>query len=189
MKIMMDESSPSSQGETKPIRESRVDPRARVYKRLVLWGILAFSAWVLYQTPCIPTYRSSGSRPLSFERAQRRCPIRLPSTAQNVQYKHFSFLLYFAESVRFEAPVADCLAHIRTVIEDHNARYTSGLRQTPIKWTPITTPPSKVQLGLDVPWFDIHNIQSGIQAGARGTIQPAIWVDAERGVFYYMMTD
>jgi hypothetical protein len=40
-----------------------------------------------------------------------------------------------------------------------------------------------------VPWFTPDAIQSGVEGGKRRSHQPRVWVDTDRGVFYYEYMD
>jgi hypothetical protein len=39
------------------------------------------------------------------------------------------------------------------------------------------------------PWFDVWNIRKGLETTAGGSYCPRVWIDTERGTFYYMLTD
>lgn len=42
---------------------------------------------------------------------------------------------------------------------------------------------------LPAPWFAPGDIRKGLVAGATRSHTPGIWIDTERGVFYYQYTD
>jgi hypothetical protein len=42
---------------------------------------------------------------------------------------------------------------------------------------------------VSAPWFDPQVIQKGFLAGKASSHTPAIWIDSERGVFYYQYHD
>ncbi len=161
---------------------------SRRKRRWVVPLVVAVTFALLWQTPLIPRYSSSGG-PVSVERARRRCPIPLPASARNVQYKTFRFWVAYEEYVRFEAPVEDCVAHVPVVIRQWNADSPSDLRQTSETPQPLEQAPRHPGMLLDVPWFDVENIKKGLSAGAGGPLVPTVWVDSQRGVFYYMVTD
>ena len=48
-----------------------------------------------------------------------------------------------------------------------------------------STEPSRSAL----PWFDPQSIRAGLVGGEEGGGQPVIWIDTNRGVFYYMCSD
>ena len=51
-------------------------------------------------------------------------------------------------------------------------------------WTTKTS-----QFGNALPWFDPQSIKTGFVGGERGSHQPSIWIDAEKGIFYYHYSD
>lgn len=75
------------------------------------------------------------------------------------------------------------------VIRQWNAKNPSDLRQASETSRPLEQAPRHPQFLLDVPWFDIENIKDGLSAGTGGPLVPTVWVDSQRGVFYYMVTD
>ena len=82
------------------------------------------------------------------------------------------------------------MAHAKHVLELYNSeeqkpeRKVEGLR--PIKEIEgLENDPSP----LSVPWFDPRSIKKGLVGGEGGSHQPLIWIDTEKGIFYYQYHD
>lgn len=91
------------------------------------------------------------------------------------------------EFLRFEAPVADCIAHAEHCLAMHNAEQHMKVNQTlrPIKRIEGVLQNTEP---LSVPWFDPSSIRTGLVGGDTGG-GPRIWIDTEKGVFYWQLTD
>ncbi len=120
--------------------------------------------------------------------------MRLPESANNVQYAFYHEWIAALELVRFDASVQDCRAVAEEIVAKHNAenpdRRIPGLR--PIDPTghdpqqptfPIGTEP------LSAPWFNPEMIRTGLVAGEIGSHTPVVWIDTERGVLFYYYSD
>jgi len=161
----------------------------RGFRRILLCSSILLVAFLLLnQTPCIPHLRQTHG-PVPLEKAGSGCPIPLPASARNIQYRSFIFFQAYEDSVRSEAPVADCLAHADRVFKYWRERYRSDLYQEPGPLQPIDQPPQHPHLSAEIPWFDVENIRNGMNAGCRHPMQPTVWIDLDRGVFYYLLTD
>lgn len=129
------------------------------------------------------------SEPVSLEDARQQLSIPLPDGAANILYGQYAELSAHEFVLRFEAPVEVCKSHAEVLINRHNrdnpgSRVSGELRE-------ITEPPPTIlaQPPLNITWFDIDNIRNGVVTGEVGSHQPRIWIDTERGVFYYIVTD
>ena len=128
--------------------------------------------------------------PLTVTRARELgCPIPLPDSARNVQFAYYHHWIEFEMDVRFEASPEICKEHVKTVIEA-NAKNYKWLPH-PTDLIPVTSmPPINNHDGLGViPWFDIDNITHGVGRSGQGSYDPDIWIDDDRGIFYYRITD
>jgi hypothetical protein len=143
---------------------------------------ISYFAWVWMHDEIM---ESRGA--ITREQAQRECPIPLPASAHAVQYAWIvGGLQYTFQFVRFEAPVADCFAHAQSLFAEnaaHNPRY-----KVPT-FVPTSHPSAPGCSELHTEWFDIQNIVDGKSAGNGPGNGPQIWIDTERGVFYYYLTD
>jgi len=130
------------------------------------------------------------SRPLSFQEARSKCPIPLPAGARNVQFAFIQDWIYYQCFVRFEVNYDEGVAHAENVFRDHAEqmkwKFTEPRRE------PITSPPSpgiSPDRALRVEWFDVAKIRSGISFGELNSWQPQVWVDKDRNLFFYCLTD
>lgn len=116
----------------------------------------------------------------------------LPTTATNLfcAYSNVGFT-GFVEIHRFDSPTTECIKHAETLL--HRIRPSKAT-----KLTPLTTSPQSVRHCLDnmglkeVTWFDIETIHSGFEGhleAADATPAVTVWVDSERGRFYYFSSD
>jgi len=127
---------------------------------------------------------------MTLSQAQAVLTIPLPAGATNISYASWSMGAGFEEYLRFEAPPQTCLAHAPVVLARAPATGTAPASGPAPSLAPIATPPSPVHSSnLDVSWFDVQNIREGVTSGGGGSHVPVVWVDANRGVFYYRMTD
>jgi hypothetical protein len=130
---------------------------------------------------------------LALDQAQKVCPIPLPISATNIwiaTYYHFQAL---GEYVRFEAPAEDCKEHVRSILTQHRERF-EHLRGhfDEGEWREIT-PTNRPQIAIvgfrnGLSWFDVEHITNGVTMGG-GPCIPQFWVDYDRGIFYYCLTD
>jgi len=121
---------------------------------------------------------SETSQPVTREEALKHLkPSSLPASARDIQY-YLMFMQVtpgFTQCVRFEAPVDDC----KTLAHD-----LLGLALL----VPVSHP-SRPR-SSDVPaWFEPNNITKGIMGGKGYDGQPKIWIDEERGIYYFYLTD
>jgi hypothetical protein len=134
------------------------------------------------------------SKPLTVEEARQKLTFLLPDSAKNVQFASYREWVAALDFIRFEAPVEDCCAIAQKIIAQHNTenpdRRVQGLR--PLDRTDRNKDQPMLQSTtspLSVPWFDPQSIRKGFVAGETHSHTPSIWIDAERGVFYYQYTD
>lgn len=93
--------------------------------------------------------------------------------------------------VRFEAPPQDCVNHINTVKAYWEEEWDTSLGnfQPP---GPIEEPSYDRHFYSDPyspAWFEPNTIDEGVTAGGGGTGVPMVWVDTQRGIFYYEISD
>ena len=128
--------------------------------------------------------------PISLELAKKGCPISLPESALNIQYGVWSLWQASMSFVRFEAPVADCLKYAERVLDEHVLAYNlTGASIVKNTDFPKQHNPGTPADNFDVSWFDVEAISSGVQFelkfDQRSYGSPIIYVDQNRGVFYY----
>jgi len=131
--------------------------------------------------------------PVSLDSAKKECPISLPSSASNIQYGIWSLWQASMTYVRFEAPVRDCLEHAEKGLYEDAKAY--GLKNATIVSStnfPEPEPPNTLD-DFDVDWFDVKNLSNGIkfelEPWLRAGGSPIVYIDQERGIFYYSHFD
>lgn len=158
----------------------------------VFLGFLGIVWWGITTPDIVRT-----AHPVPRTEAEQRCPIPLPAGARNVEYAVWSHWISFIVLVRFEAPPEECVKHIDTILTWHdekNPALTTLQKRRPrppsYSGVPVTHV-DRVDTSVlkPVPWFNPHLITRGIHAGVPGSHTPEVWVDLERGVFYYRETD
>ena len=127
------------------------------------------------------------SGPTLREKAQPHCLIQLPPSARDVQYATLAGGLQDGQFfIRFEAPVADCHAAAMAVFAVWMK--TEGIQDYP-RFEQVNHPPPYRSSRLHTEWFDVENISNGSVAGSGSSWMPRIWIDEDRGIFYYTVTD
>lgn len=138
--------------------------------------------------------------PLSYQDAIKNghCPIALPSEARNIQFVDFyAGFGGFSQHVRFEAPVETCREHAKRVLNAYNSKVTANFQR--VRTSPAPLIPEHVQsvarsarsgqVVSRAAWFDIDEIQTGEAWGDDSGRGPVVFVDTERGIFYFRCTD
>lgn len=117
----------------------------------------------------------------------------LPATATNLYYAsaHRGFV-GFVDMYRFDAPAADCIAYGKRLLQQGNAQ-DIGL----VALTASPDPFGKSSfdaMGLSkVNWFDVETIKSGLEGhrepSPSGQPGMTLWIDTDRGRFYFSSSD
>jgi len=133
------------------------------------------------------------TRPLRREEMRvQMLPVAFPATATDFQFAEFGYWLVGEFYFSFRAPPDVCLAYAQAVLDEHNKRNPKeplpGLRpvgsgEEPVNSRPLT-PFYLTNEGVTVSWFQPGAIREGVEGGERGS-KGKVWVDTERGVFYY----
>jgi hypothetical protein len=170
----------------------------------VVFGAITYANLVaLFFYIMSPRVTDHFTTPLTVEQArQQNCPIPLPDSAHNVQWGFAAGGLQALEIlVRFEAPVDVCRAHVKTVFDAWTKHWfergAQGQRMNPWPpppWMPLSSLTSKPapedhDMAGRATWFDVDDIAKGSTAGVVGGSGPQIWIDEDRGIFYYKLTD
>ncbi len=156
-------------------------------KLAVLAAALAtcvFSSTKVWEAWCRSVRQTTS--PVSLTEARKFCRIPLPDSARNIQVAVFSDWENYQCFVRFEDSSPECARAIEPVFRSHAKDMKWKYAAPKIKV--ITEAPVldvTPQGSLRVDWFDIANIKHGITAGW----QPQVWVDNDRGAFYFCLTD
>lgn len=145
--------------------------------------VLLLSVW--FNSPSTIQSR----RPLSLAEA-KQCPIPLPKSAHNIQYAEHADWQILDRFVRFEAPPQDCIAEAKAILaEDEKAG--SRIPESDRTFHPAATlPTAGSEYFKDLSWFDACKLPQSphwLEIGGDADIEPHIWIDQDRGVFYYHM--
>ena len=128
--------------------------------------------------------QTPGPLSLTDVRSRSDCPIPLPDAATNIQYAVWSLWQASQTFVRFDAPVSDCLTHAETVMEPFAQRAAAGIASTNIVG-PLPAPSVLSPRDLSVAGFDLPRFSAGIRFQMVDGRAPTVWVDTNRGCFYY----
>lgn len=120
----------------------------------------------------------------------QKCPISLPSTAKDIYYASYSQFSVSQIFVRFEVPYEDAVLHAQRLFREYAAR--DGRVTEVSDPRPIIEPPElriEPLPELHVGWFDIEHIHNGVTFGDINVGGPRIWIDKDRNLFFYCLTD
>lgn len=116
----------------------------------------------------------------------------LPEVAKNIQFASWSFGFAYERLVKFEAPVSVCERHVAEVLKQHEMWWKStGLpKQETLQTEEVDhVDYEEFHMLKPTPWFDPGSIKKCLHVGKPGCSVPEIWIDQEKGVFYYRQTD
>jgi hypothetical protein len=127
--------------------------------------------------------------PVTIQGAQK-CPIPLPPNARNVYFAYYSDAPVYQSFVRFELPYEEGIAQVEKVFRAHAAAMRWPFRM-PVRKAISETPQLdfKPVKALHVSWFDIGRIRNGVTFGELNSWQPQVWIDKDRNLFYFCVTD
>ena len=160
---------------------------------IVGWGIMAHK---VMSTP----YVQQTTAPLSYpEFCSSFGVTNFPPSASNIYYASSRLAMGFAGArlYRFDAPVSDCLAYAQGLAAmTPPAMTNSSLNDLTDKLMPLSEKREPVPLhflehyGLGgINWFNIDDIEKGVEGNAPPNARGNIWVDTTRGRCYYYWTD
>jgi hypothetical protein len=184
-------------------------PIAVMFAALLLWALSSASPLAsddqrqlqLPGSPVVVTKTTAYTiRPLRRDEVRGQLlPVELPADATNIQFASYSEWVAYLHVVRFEAPAETCRAYAQAVLEAHN-RANPQHRVRASLWTAGTPEPSETGEAPDAigmrgdwcagapvaaPWFRPQDVARGLEGGGN----PKVWVDLDRGVFYFWQSD
>jgi hypothetical protein len=109
----------------------------------------------------------------------------LPASSHNVRFYYHTEWLEYEFVVRFEAPTEDCIKQIPIVLAWDDKTYNRTSSYPVIN---VTNVERQTDIN-DIKWFDADKITNGVYTGENGSHTPQIWIDRDRGVFYFWETD
>ena len=146
----------------------------------VLIVILSMVVWFAWEMFGLHVEEPRG--PVSASKAQSFAAIRIPAEATNIRIAGFRQWIQYQQFVRFEAPNAVCL---RTATE-----IVPGEKLVAVSSDELAHVSGPVRKGVfhDFSWFDLRKATNVVEAGG-GPSKPRVWVDQDRGIFYYCKGD
>jgi hypothetical protein len=148
------------------------------------------TATMVFLAGCGVDYKKRYDKPLSYAQAIREKDIAfpLPPSSHNINYAMYADWQAYQRLVRFEAPMEDCIRHIDVVLAWHAKMHKWTSSYPRVEVTSVEQHGGDTEMGA-TPWFDVDKIRHGIYTGKNSSHTPEIWVDTDRGVFYYCETD
>jgi hypothetical protein len=140
-------------------------------------------------TACGPDHVKRYDKPLTYAQAakEREIDFPLPASSHDIYYGMYADWQAYTLVVRFEAPVDDCIKHMATAVAWNDKVYK---RTSSYPRVSVTNVDYVNAGGLDpVPWFTPHTITHGLFTGTNSSHTPEIWVDLDKGIFYFKETD
>jgi len=131
--------------------------------------------------------------PISLEQSREELNFSLPDEASDIYYAHYRYFMAYDFKVKFNAPLEVCKSYALDMIQRYNENKYDWESHVALEFTIISEPPFMSEESedtyppLDITWFDTYNIENGFKIG-EGT-SPVIWIDTDRNLFYYEMTD
>jgi hypothetical protein len=127
-----------------------------------------------------------------------RVPIPVPTSAKWVRFSEFGFWKAYDLQVRFSAPCDDCIKAAEDILVQHGAGKSGNRPALRIEIKNGRYVVSKnddflpdlhgIQEGNKW-WFRPDKIRNGVFFYAGGGLSPHIWIDTDRKVFLYKVTD
>ena len=159
---------------------------------LFFWGFSAIRSFLAHDEFFGKTenFITKVDLPITLEQARKDLKFSLPDEATDIYYAHYKQWISYDFMVKFKAPLEVCKSHALAIIQEYNEneknpdRYISGLTFfADLSFPKVSSQP------LNVTWFDLHKIEKGFITREAGPMQPMIWIDADRNLFYYRMMD
>lgn len=149
-------------------------------RRVLFVAVVAFVLYCVWQF--FGLHVSEPARPLTPAQAQVILPATLPVEARNIGAAEYRQWIEFAQYARFEAPLPVCLGYAKLVVP--------GAALQPVGEFQLERDarPLRSEVFRDFSWFDLQTASNMIGSGG-GSNQPEVWIDQDRGVFYYRKTD
>jgi len=157
---------------------------------IAILGVLGIAALLLTAWFFInPESTIESRRPLSLAEA-KQCPIPLPKSAHDIQYAAYADWQILDCYVRFEASPEDCIAEAKALLAQ-DEKTGPQIPELDRKFRAATSGPSySTQYFKDLSWFDMGRLPQDrqvLEIGGDNDLEPHIWIDQDRGVFYYHM--
>lgn len=151
--------------------------KAKWFVRVAVLGLVVWFVWLL-----VGFHVTESRGPITASEAESMTDLKLPPQATNIRAAQYRQWIEYAQYLRFEAPVDVCLQYASTVVP--------AAATQPADEFDLVSQARLIRPGAfeDFSWFDLDKAQNAVTAGG-GPSQPQVWVDQNRGVFYYRKTD
>lgn len=154
--------------------------------------IVGLFGWAIYEMS--RTHPSTGVEVIAIpEQSEYTLSRTVPKSVKLVRYGHSSAgftdrcLIY-----RIEAPFEDCLRHAEREFGAHWDKPTqivtnqiSKLRKT----GRFQAGPPTIFGFKDLSWFDPQRIENGVEIVSRDKIGTHFWIDADRNILFFLMSN
>ena len=159
---------------------------------LAFWAYSAIKSFLAHDEFFGPAenFVTKVDSPISLEQARKELKLPLPDEATDIYYAHYHQMISYMFMVKFSAPLDVCKSHALDIIQRFNENNPD--LHINLEFSAIAEPPAgdgNLAPPLNVTWFDTHNIKNGFMIAGNGLSQPSIWIDADRNLFYYSLTD
>lgn len=136
-----------------------------------------------------PDYVVRFDKPLTFAEAVKNPDIDFPfpASSSEIYYGMYADWQAYTRIVRFKAPVADCVSHIDAVIAWDEHMSHSKFSYPRIKVSRIDHQGAGCLEPAE--WFTPETIKDGLYEGKDSSHTPQVWVDLDKGIFYFKETD
>jgi hypothetical protein len=145
---------------------------------IVVLAALVYGVWQLFGL-----HVNEPPRPATPAQAEAYTGVALPAEARNIGVAGYRQWIEFAQYVRFEAPANVCLRYAAAV--------APGAELQPIDETQLELDARPIREGVltHFGWFDLAKAKNVVGTGGTPDQMAQVWVDQERGVFYFRKTD
>jgi hypothetical protein len=136
-----------------------------------------------------PDYVKRYDKPLTYSQAIKEPDIDfpLPASSSDIYYGMYADWQAYTSIVRFKAPVEDCINHIDKVIAWNDRTYK---RKSSFPRTKVTHVDRQGAGWLEpATWFCPETITNGLYLGDSASHIPQIWIDLDKGIFYFTESD
>jgi hypothetical protein len=127
-------------------------------------------------------------------------PFKVQRTAHWVRCSRFAYWLAYDVQMKFSAPCEDSIKLAQEILVNHRADsrvHQPDYVRIEIKDGRYLIPKSEDAGRFTADdllqgskwWFRPGSIKNGVFLGERGPYVPQIWIDKDRGLFYYRETD
>jgi len=156
---------------------------------LISTGVLVVLLCLVLYRCSQPDYLKRYDKPLTYAQALKESDIDfpLPASSSNIYYGMYADWQAYTSIVRFKAPVEDCISHIDKVIAWNDSTYR---RKSSFPRTKVTQVDRQGAGWLDpATWFTPETITNGLYVGDSASHMPQIWIDLDKGIFYFKEND